>query len=158
MTSHSDAKVTSMSKKEDYTCVTFYPDLQKFGMQRLDKDIVDLLTKRVYDLAGITDKRVKVFLNDSEIKVKNFQEYIGLYLNDSELPKIYETVNERWEIGVSISEGVFQQVSFVNGICTTKGGTHVNHVTDQITSAISEVIQKKYKKIEVKNNQIKQHL
>ena len=80
------------------------------------------------------------------------------YLNDSELPKIYETVNERWEIGVSISEGVFQQVSFVNGICTTKGGTHVNHVTDQITSAISEVIQKKYKKIEVKNNQIKQHL
>lgn len=25
------------------------------------------------------------------------------------------------------------QVSFVNSICTVKGGTHVNHVVDQIT-------------------------
>lgn len=59
---------------------------------------------------------------------------------------------------MSISEGVFQQVSFVNSISTTKGGTHVTHVTDQLISAISAAIQKKYKKLDVKNNQIKQQL
>ena len=30
----------------------------------------------------------------------------------------FEKVNERWEVGVGISDGQFQQVSFVNGICT----------------------------------------
>lgn len=158
MSSYSEPKISNLSKKEDYTCVTFYPDLKRFGMERLDKDIVDLLTKRVYDLAGVTDKKVKVFLNDIEIKVKNFQDYMSLYINDPSLPKLFEVANDRWEIGVSISDGLFQQVSFVNGICTTKGGTHVNHVSEQICSSISEVIQKKFKKIEVKNNQIKQHL
>ena len=29
------------------------------------------------------------------------------------------------------------QVSFVNSICTVKGGTHVNHVVDQITKCAS---------------------
>lgn len=158
MSTHNDPKVTPLTKKEDYTSVTFYPDLVRFGMDKLDKDIVDLLTKRVHDLAGITDRRVKVYLNGSEIKLKTFEDYVNLYLSNTSLPKIYEVVSDRWEVGVSISDGVFQQVSFVNSICTTKGGTHVTHVADQITAAISELIQKKFKKIEVKNNQIKQHL
>jgi len=36
----------------------------------------------------------------------------------------------------SISEGEFRQVSFVNGICTSKGGTHVNYLIDQIVEKI----------------------
>lgn len=34
------------------------------------------------------------------------------------------------------SEKGFQQISFVNSIATTKGGRHVDHVTDQVTQAI----------------------
>lgn len=158
MSTHSDAKIEKFSTKQDFTCVTFYPDFEKFHMSGLDKDIVDLMTKRVYDLAGVTDKRVKVILNNEEIKIKSFAEYIDLYLGSTTLPKIFEVASDRWQIGISISEGVFQQVSFVNGICTTKGGTHVTHVADQVIASISELIQKKFKKIEVKNNQIKQHL
>ena len=158
MSSHSEPNITKLSKKEDYTCITFFPDLKRFDMDKLDKDIVDILTKRVYDLSGVTDRRVKVYLNNEEIKIKNFQEYVNLYLTNPTSPKIFEVVNDRWEVGVSISDGVFQQVSFVNGICTTKGGTHVAHVTEQIVAAIAELVQKKFKKIEVKNNQIKQHL
>ena len=47
----------------DFTKVSFKPDLAKFNMQCLDDDIVALMTKRVYDLAGVTDSRVKVKLN-----------------------------------------------------------------------------------------------
>jgi len=42
-------------------------------MERLDEDIVALFTKRVYDMAGVTDQRVKVQLNGTEISIKNFK-------------------------------------------------------------------------------------
>lgn len=31
----------------DYTCVTFEPDLKRFGMKELDESIVSLMQKRV---------------------------------------------------------------------------------------------------------------
>ncbi len=40
------------------------------------------------------------------------------------------------------------QVSFVNAICTTKGGTHVNYVMDQVTKYLVELVTKKDKKVE----------
>merc|ERR1719284_2388747 len=40
----------------DYTKVTFWPDLEKFGMTSLDDDIVGLMIKRVHDVAGSTHK------------------------------------------------------------------------------------------------------
>lgn len=53
---------------EDYTCITFHPDLSKFKMQSLDKDIVALMVRRAYDIAGST-KDVKVYLNGNRLPV-----------------------------------------------------------------------------------------
>jgi DNA gyrase/topoisomerase IV subunit B len=41
-------------------------------------------------------------------------------------------VNNRWEVAVTVSDGQFAQVSFVNSICTYKGGTHVTYIADQV--------------------------
>ncbi|CAI2201804.1 5849_t:CDS:2, partial [Funneliformis geosporum] len=38
--------------KGDYTLVKFKPDFRKFKMSRFDDDIIALIKKRVYDLAG----------------------------------------------------------------------------------------------------------
>lgn len=77
----------------DYTQVTFEPDLKKFGMKKLDDDIVSLLKKRVYDLAGCTPSSVKIYLNGKKIdKITNFESYINMYLEDTE-NKIFEKVN-----------------------------------------------------------------
>ena len=57
-----------------------------------------------------------------------------------------------------MTDGSFQQVSFVNGICTSKGGTHVNYIIDQIIERIAETIKKKAKEIKLNNNQIKQNI
>ena len=43
-----------------------------------------------------------------------------------------ENLHERWEVIVSFSEGEFNHVSFVNSICTSRGGSHVNYIADQI--------------------------
>ena len=53
---------------DDYTKVTFKPDLPKFGMECLSRDMVALLTRRVYDLAGCLSG-VKVYLNGKRIPV-----------------------------------------------------------------------------------------
>lgn len=53
---------------DDFTCVTFQPDLSKFKMQTLDKDTVAIMTRRAYDIAGAT-KGVRVFLNGKRLPV-----------------------------------------------------------------------------------------
>ena len=60
-------KVKSTKKKEDYTKITFKPDLERFGMTHLDSDIIALMKKRVYDIAGTTPKNLKVILNTPRV-------------------------------------------------------------------------------------------
>lgn len=68
----------------DFTCIKFFPDLTRFNMTRLDPDIVALFTKRAYDMAGCTDSKVKVFINGTQIGIKNFSDYVDLYLKNEE--------------------------------------------------------------------------
>lgn len=52
--------ITSCAASDNWTCITFKPDLPKFGMASLEDDAVALMRKRVYDLAGVLGKTVKV--------------------------------------------------------------------------------------------------
>ena len=153
---------------EEYTKITFKPDLAKFGLTTLDRDMVSLLQKRVYDLAGCI-KGVKVYLNNQLLKIKSFRQYVDLYVNSMAKTTdpeggalrpspIHEVINDRWEVCFLPSDGQFQQVSFVNSICTVKGGTHVTYVADQIVAKIVEAVKKKNKAAPLKPFQIKQHL
>ena len=150
--------------KDDFTCITFEPDLERFGMKELDDDIVALFEKRVFDMAGITPKSVSVYLNGKKLDVKNFEDYIQMYLDASkeedeiDPPIVFEQPHKRWEVGMSLSESQFQQVSFVNAISTTKGGKHVEYVTDKIVKAILEKIEKKQKNLNIKPQHVRQHL
>src|SRR2546423_2709436 len=119
MTQTDKPKITSYSKKEEYIMITFAPDLEKFGMTELTDDVIALLSKRVHDIAG-TVKDVKVFLNDKRIQIKNFKEYVNMYLkstnpdasSSSKINIVHEKLGDRWEIVVAPSfEGQFQQVS-----------------------------------------------
>lgn len=69
----------------------------------------------------------------------------------------FKTSNGRWQVYVCRSEGQFMQVSFVNGIATTKGGTHVNYIVDQIVDKIIVFLSKK-KGPSIKPFQVKAHL
>ena len=72
---------------------------------------------------------------------------------------VFEAVSDRWEIAFAPSDKGFQQVSFVNSIATTKGGRHVEYVTDMIAKQLQAQIAKKNKNgAVVKPHAIKNHM
>lgn len=165
------AKITS-HKSDDYTMVSFKPDYAKFGMDGIDDDFEALAKRRVYDLAG-TCKGVKVYLNGERIKIKNFKDYMKMYTKaikseqvasgaSGEVEKeviLTDNPDERWEIGFAVSDGSFQQVSFVNSIATTSGGSHVGYIADQIVTKLTDIIKKKNKGgFQLKPQHLKNHI
>lgn len=146
-------------KTKPYTKITFKPDYQRLGITGLTSDMIALLKKRVYDVAAVTDKNLKVKYNSQIIPVKNFQQYIDMYIGDKTVtPRVYEDNGERWEYAVGLTPtNEFIQVSFVNGIHTAKGGKHVEYILNQITRKLVEYIEKK-KKTKVNPNTIKEQL
>lgn len=151
-----DPPVIEKYNGEEFTKITFRPDLKRFNMTELDEDIISLLKKRVYDMCG-TLRNVKVYLNDSLLPVHSFSDYVKLYLT-SEEKIVHSVVNDRWEVAFVVSEDQFGQVSFVNSISTSKGGTHVNHVVEQLIDPILEAIKKKDKTLDIKPIHIKNNM
>ena len=147
------------SKSKPYTKITFRPDYSRLGITGLTEDMLNLLKRRVYDIAAVTEKSVKVKYNSQVVPIKNFIQYIDLYIGTKEeSQRVYETNGERWEYAVALSSThEFIQVSFVNGIHTSKGGKHVEYILGQITRKLAEYIEKK-KKIKVNMTSIKEQL
>ena len=146
-------------KTKPYTRVSFKPDYKRLGIQGLTADMLSLFKKRAYDVSAITDKTIKVKFNGQLLPCKNFEQYIDLYVGSkTDVKRVYELANDRWEYAVCLApKDEFQQVSFVNGICTSKGGKHVEYIMNQIIRKLSAYIKLK-KKVDVKPNTIKEQL
>ncbi|KAF3048543.1 DNA topoisomerase 2 [Didymella keratinophila] len=163
------AKITDI-KTDDYTKITWRADYAKFGMDGIDDDFEALIKRRTHDMAG-TLRGVKVYLNGDRVKVTSFAKYMEMYTksisreqgkseNGEDRKEVIITdKHDRWDIGFAVSDGSFNQVSFVNSIATTSGGTHVNYIADQIIDKLMAIVNKKNKAaVKLKPAQIKNHL
>ena len=146
-------------KKKPYTKITFKPDYKRLGITGLSSDMKSLFYRRVYDIAAITPKKIKVKINDCLVEVKDFQQYVSMYIgNKSDKSRVYEEMGNRWEYCVTITPlEEFTHVSFVNGIYTNKGGRHVEYLMNQIVKKLVAHIKKK-KKVEVKASTIREQI
>ncbi|KAK5660493.1 hypothetical protein OQA88_13041 [Cercophora sp. LCS_1] len=164
------------NKSAAFVRISFLPDYKKFGMDEgIDDDLEALLYRRVYDMAG-TVAPVKVYLNGELIKL-NFKSYCELYAKsiaqergdeaemEGEKPApakvdfdIQRSGEKVWQVGFTVSDGAFQQVSFVNNIATTSGGTHVNYISDQICDALCKELTKRKKGHGLKPSHFKNHI
>jgi DNA topoisomerase-2 len=155
--------VITAFRNKPYTCIEFLPDYERFGMKHLTDDTYQLFEKRVFDACACTNDKVSVFFNDNKLHCKNFEKYIDLYCHDISATKVYDQVidpkfpDRVWEVAVMYSDNGFNQISFVNGINTIRGGTHVNYIVNQVTKKLADTIKTKKKKI-VKPNHIKEYL
>lgn len=80
MGAKSEPTVSKCRASENWTKITFKPDLAKFSMTCLEDDVVALMKKRVIDVAGCLGKTVKVELNGQMFQFKTFSNYCELYL------------------------------------------------------------------------------
>lgn len=156
------------AKTTPYTKISFLPDYSRFGMDHLTSDMYDVFVKRVLDATAVSDQEVAVHLNGVKVECKSFENYIDLYLgplgnhqqqkegeSEGEISssveesstdnfRVYEKLNDWWEIAAACSDGNgMQQVSFVNGLWTIKGGSHVNYICSQIVRKLTEMIASK---------------
>ena len=152
-------KITKTKGSKPYTKVSFIPDYKRLGIDGLSKDMMALMIKRIYDIGAVTDKKIRVLYNGSVLPVKNFTQYMDLYIGSKdESKRVYESTSDRWEYAVALTpKQEFIQVSFVNGISTNKGGKHVDYILGQILRKLCAYIEKK-KKIVVNQATIKEQL
>lgn len=174
MNNREKEKITS-NKSGAFIRVSFLPDYTRFGMEGgIDDDLEALLYRRVYDMAG-TVTGVKVYLNGELIKLA-FKSYCELYAKSIAKERGDDAVDggkpaaakvefdlqrsgeKIWQIGFTVSDGSFQQVSFVNNIATTSGGTHVNYIADQICDALCKELNKKKKGHSLKASHFRNHI
>jgi DNA topoisomerase-2 len=159
----SEPVITKVKTTKPYTKVVFRPDYRRFGIDGITPGMLALFKKRFYDICAVTDqteKKIKFTLNGVPSTVKTFPQYIDMYIGPKEESKrVYEASEcGRWEYAVALAPShEFTQVSFVNGICTYKGGKHVEYITGQIVRKLSDYIEKK-KKVKVNQSTIKEQL
>jgi DNA topoisomerase-2 len=189
MSEKSEPIITELkARPTTFTKIVFRPDLEKFGLTNLSQEIISLLTRRVYDIAGIHPK-IKVYYNEKKIEFNNFKKYINLYdfgelkierldvnyddtiiqeddaestISNNKEKKddfIYEEINDRWKIAIMYHPTYgHEAISFVNGICTYNGGNHVDYVLNNIIDKLKNIITKKHKDITFKPQMVKDNL
>jgi len=149
MTKIGKPRITKCSSTaKGYVKITFMPDLSRFGgLDRLDRDDnMAVIQRRAWDASACTGAKVKVFFNGDLVPVKTFEKYVDMFVDGGRAKRVFfSTPDGRWDVAVAPSaDGGFRQVSFVNGIATTKGGTHVGHVTGAIVNGLRALNAKKY--------------
>ena len=138
--------------------VSWEPDLSRLGYgsgggggggggsaPEIPADMVRVFEKRAWDLAATVGKDVKVTWNGSHIKISSWAEYASMYLPRG-APVVAAKMGDRWEIAAAdnpIAKQKLVAVSFVNGIPTTSGGTHVQAILSQTSAAFIEAIRKR---------------
>lgn len=145
MTERGEPRTRKCSRKAPYTRVSFEPDWARFGMpDGLTGGAEAVLRKRVADASAVTPANVAVSLNGARFACKTFERYADLYLGPrAETPRFHEACGGDWEVVVAEARGPAHHVSFVNGICTRKGGKHVDHVLSVLSKRVSEALGKR---------------
>lgn len=144
---------TITNSRKGFTEIKYYPDLEKFGLSKIDTDHLAALEKRVYDIAACNIE-VDISLNGESINFRSFDDYVSLYSKDffSE-----STKDKTWSVAIALSDSGFQQVSFVNSTETYDGGTHVEFIMNQVITELRSFFLRKYK-TDVKPSELRNHM
>jgi len=172
-------------KGGDYTHVEFKPDLSRFGGGGvlLKEGTVHALYERAYQAAAVMGPLgVKVHVNGAELPIKNLADFASMCngtvknsvpLLELSLPKPQAghwqavlgvsshhlpATESKSTIPLQTSDGHVECCSFVNGMRTYRGGTHVQAVVEPVAVAAAAALNKQHKGSAVSAATVKNHL
>lgn len=148
-------RVTKTTNKNDYTEISFIPDWKQFKMDKMNRAFAKYITKRALEVAACSPKDVKVYLNDVQLPVNTLGDYVSLYTTET---ITYVKLSKYWEVAIFPHDGTGDPISmpsFVNGICTSRGGEHVKHAMQPVLRYLAQQASKKVKGIKVRSNDVK---
>lgn len=145
------------TKNKGYTKISFIPDYKLFSMKDLEDDSIKIINKRVYDCIVCSPQRVKIYLNDSEIKGKGIVDYVKFFTDTKPILETHVDGDFIWEYAL-IPNDSFEQISFVNGNSTLSGGKHVDFILNQIISKLKILIEKRKRIKDIKTSALKDNI
>ena len=120
-------------KSHPGTEVTFWPDLEKFGVAEITEDVLKVIGTRLVVLA-LTYPEIKFVFNNKTIKTP--KKIAGLF-TESETPYV-EHQTENYQVLVIANSEKTSNVSVVNGLNTPDGGTHIDLIMQEISKELQE--------------------
>lgn len=78
MKKHTQAEVSRSSSH--FTKIIFTPELKRFGMDSISDDMLKVIEKRVYELAGCNPS-LNIYFQGRKIMINSFQDYCKMFLD-----------------------------------------------------------------------------
>lgn len=148
-----ETEVTTRRVKTNGTEISFTPDLSLFKVNHISDDHIKVIRDRLINLS-ICYPGIKFTFNGEKINAGSLSKVAKEFDADAQA---FTFDNINIVVGPSGDQGEFRSLSYINGLNLKNGGSHIDYLVKQISSALQPQIKKKWK-IDVLPNQIKQHL
>ena len=134
-------QIEHLTCKNQGTTVSFFPDLEKFGLTEIDELHRSLIHQRVLNLSAMYPQ-IKFKFNKRLVKI-DAKKFLGLF------SPVFEFIEEdNYLIGVFPNEASdFSYHTYVNGLWLEKGGNHISFLTSKIVDELKNRLIRRYKNI-----------
>ena len=131
--------------------ITIEPDFARFKAENFSQDMIGLLSRRVVDLIGLARGSIGIWLNGQLIPRPNeFESYLNLYSSEQAWITSHCVKNPLWSFAIRFNDGKSIEpgthISFVNGICTNRGGKHVDYIMELLTDKLTKLVGPEFNK------------
>jgi DNA topoisomerase-2 len=141
-------------KEKPYTQISFMPVYSEFKLsfEKFQPVLTKLLEARSWQAAAYC--AASVYYNDSLIPITSFSEFCQMFTKNSVLSLTMKQPNGKhdWDVCIAVSDGKEQQISLINGVFMSKGGTHIQHIQKRVIEHLRPRVEKEIKKSQVKFN------
>ena len=120
-------------KSEPGTEITFWPDLEKFGLTEISEDVKDVIRTRLVVLS-LTYPDIKFYFDGKRIKTPK---KISSLFTTEETPFV-EHSTDNYQVLVIANSEKTNHFSVVNGLNTPDGGSHIDLILQEIVKELSE--------------------
>lgn len=137
----SGPEIIESESGKSYTQISFDVDFDLFKTSIYDEDWIQYIKFYLYTLS-INNPKCKIFFNNQRIEVNS----VDAFLKINELNG-FNFKNTWWDIGIFKSDDskIIDNLSFVNGVFTRDGGTHVQMIINNVMNDVAKFINKKFK-------------